>query len=125
VGEDDRLEVGEEDWVTDYHASQQHIFAAEQAIEARDPWTAVREFRQAAALQRAFVASLDPEKQPRTVAVFARSAEVLEQRATLLAKSITAYVGFFGNAFMFAWDGEHHVVAADAVNREIERRIVA
>lgn len=109
--------------MSDYHASQQHIFAAEQAIKARDPWTAVREFRQAAALQRAFVASLDTEKQPRTVAVFTRSAEVLEQRATLLAKSITAYAGPDASVVTFWWGGEQHVVAADAVNREIDRGI--
>lgn len=107
--------------MSDYHVSRSHILAAEQAIVAGDPWTAVSEFRCAAALQREFVASL-PHDRPVTYAVFGRSAAALEWKAHCVAESIVLIDGPPGRgmAAAFMWNDEQRPVAHDALCRALE-----
>jgi hypothetical protein len=107
--------------VSDYHVSQSHIFAAEQAIAEGDPWTAVSEFRCAAALQREYVASL-PHDRPVTAAVFGRSAAALEWNAHCVAESVVLIDGPPGRgmAAAFMWNDEQRPVAHDALRRALE-----
>jgi hypothetical protein len=111
--------------VSDYHASQSHVFAAEQAIAVGDPWTAVLEFRKAAELQREFAVSL-PHDRPVTSAVFGRSAAALEWKAHCVAESIALVEGPPGGgmAAAFMWNGVQRPVAHDALCRVLEDALV-
>jgi hypothetical protein len=111
--------------VSDYHVSQSRVFAAEQAIAAGDPWTAAREFREAASMQRAFVETL-PIDRPVTASVFGRSAAALEWKAHCVEESIMLIEGPPGGgmAAAFTWNDERRPVAHDALCRALEKAIL-